>query len=126
MEKTEQQPTIELAAGTVRALTLLTWMPVILMLLIPFANFFIGLTVLVDLVPAAILRRRGKRLFASILASIPAGVVLTILGAWLYGARDPFDAGGLIYMFVTGPAIAGLAGALVVSWPEKLAAATNE
>lgn len=117
MENT--QPTIKVSTGTIHALTLFTWAPVVLILLVPFVNFVAGLYALAGMVPAAIQQRRGKKLLAAILASIPVGLTLTVLGATYRGAVDPIDSGLMFYLFISGPAFAGLAGALVVSWPQK-------
>lgn len=116
MENT--QPTIKVSTGTLHALTLFTWAPVVLILLVPFVNFVAGLYTLAGMVPAAIQQRRGRKLLAAILASIPTGTGLTMLGAWLMGAVDPVDSGLTVYLFITGPAFAGLAGVMVVSRPQ--------
>lgn len=95
-----------------------------LVLLVPIANLFIGLKVLAGFLTAAIVQKRVLKLFVAVLASVPVGLVLTLGALMLWtgqGAGEAFDTAVLVYMFVTGPAWAGLAAALVVFWPTETA-----
>ena len=113
----------EVPAWLVRSVAGLNIFVMSVMLLIPFVNLFLGIKILAGFVATAGVQKRAMKLLAAILASVPAGVLLTwgLFMAWTgQGAGEAFDTAGLIYLFVTGPALAGLAGAAVVFWPQNL------
>lgn len=118
MENTQQQ----VPAWLVRSVAGLNIFVMFVVLLIPFVNLFLGLQVLAGFIATAGIQRRALKLLAAILASVPVGLLATwgLFVAWTgIDADRAFETAGLIYLFITGPAFAGLAGAGVVFWPAR-------
>jgi hypothetical protein len=118
MENTQN----EVPAWLVRSVAGLNIFVMFVVLLVPFINFFIGLKVLAGFVATAGIQRRILKLLAAILASVPIGFVVTwkLFSAYIgMDAGRTFETAWLLYLFVTGPAFAGLAGVAVVYWPAR-------
>lgn len=112
----------EVPAWLVRSVAGLNIFVMLVMLLVPFLNLFLGLQVLGGFIATAAVQKRALKLLAAILASVPVGFLVTwglFVACTGQDAGRAFETVGLIYMFITGPAIAGLAGALVVYWPAR-------
>ncbi len=99
----------------------LLFIPVIFILAVPIVNVLVGLKALPHFAEAALLAKRGKISFASLLLSAPVGLALTIAGLAIGGVADPMISGLTLWIFVTGPAGAGLAAAMVLAWPDQQA-----
>ncbi len=99
----------------------LLFIPVIFILSVPIVNFLVGLKALPHFVEAAIMAKRGKILALALLLSAPVGLGLTVAGLAIRGVDDLMISGLTLWIFVTGPAIAGIAAALVLIWPAQQA-----
>lgn len=100
----------------------LLFIPVIFILAVPIVNFLAGLKALPHFAEAALLAKRGKIFLAALLLSAPVGLALTVAGMAIAEVADPMISGLTLWTFVTGPAGAGLAAALVIIWPAQQAA----